>query len=154
MATPGTGAVHRERMLRVRRTASFGVMVSDTARGVVRSVRGRPLVRYDLHPEDAERFRRGFQLLARIWWAAGAREVVVPLHGVPVLRDSDSGRLQRARAPARRAGDGLPPARHRPRRGRPGAQRRRRSTCSSTACAACTWPTAAPCRPPSGSTRR
>ena len=97
LATPGTGAVHRERMLAVRSTASFGVMVADSATGSVREVGGRLLVRYDLHPDDAERLRRGFALLADIWWAAGAREILVPLAGVPALRDGDSGPLERAR---------------------------------------------------------
>jgi choline dehydrogenase-like flavoprotein len=97
LATPGTGALHRERMLAARSTASFGVMVADTARGSVREVGGRLVVRYDLHPDDAERLRRGFALLADIWWAAGAREILVPLAGVPALRDGDSGPLQRVR---------------------------------------------------------
>jgi choline dehydrogenase-like flavoprotein len=81
-------------MLAARRTASFGVMVSDTARGSVRSLAGRMVVRYDLHPDDAERFRRGFELLARIFFAAGAREVIVPIDGVPTLRDGDVGPLR------------------------------------------------------------
>ena len=101
LATPGIGALHRERMLAARSTASFGVMVADSATGSVREVGGRLLVRYDLHRDDAERLRRGFALLADIWWAAGAREIVVPLTGVPALRDGDSGPLRaRARAPA------------------------------------------------------
>ncbi len=100
MATPGQGAEHRERMLASRRTATFGVMVADSAEGRVRAMPGgggRPLVRYDLHPRDAERFRRGFLLLTRIFFAAGAREVHVPLLGVPPLRDGDVSPLQRAR---------------------------------------------------------
>lgn len=97
MSTPGTGAVHRERVLALRRTASFGVMVSDTGRGSVREILGRPSVRYDLHCDDAERFRRGFALLAEIFFAAGAREVLVPLAGVPVLRDGDVEPLRAAR---------------------------------------------------------
>lgn len=100
MATPGQGAEHRERMQAARRTATFGVMVADSAEGQVRAIgvrRPRPLVRYDLHPQDAERFRRGFVLLSRIFFAAGAREVLVPLAGVPVLRDGDVGPLERAR---------------------------------------------------------
>jgi choline dehydrogenase-like flavoprotein len=96
MSTPLSGAAHREWMLDARRTASFGVMVCDTARGMVRELAGRPLVRYDLHPDDARRFQRGFALLADIWWAAGAREIAVPLAGVPVLRDGDSAPLTRA----------------------------------------------------------
>ena len=97
LATPGAGALHRERMLAARSTASFGVMVADSATGSVREVGGRLIVRYDLHPDDAERLRRGFALLADIWWAAGAREILVPLAGVPGLRRGDSGPLRRAR---------------------------------------------------------
>ncbi|HWV87546.1 MAG TPA: GMC family oxidoreductase [Capillimicrobium sp.] len=97
MAIPRHGREHRELMLDARRLAQFGVMVSDTARGRVRSVRGRPIVRYDLAPADAARFQRGLELLARIWFAAGAREVVVPVAGVPPLRDGDTGPLRAAR---------------------------------------------------------
>ncbi len=88
-ATPGTGAAHRERMLNIRRTATFGVMISDTNTGTVHNALGHPLIRYDLADRDAERFRRGFELLAEIFFAAGAREVIVPIDGVPVLRDGD-----------------------------------------------------------------
>jgi choline dehydrogenase-like flavoprotein len=97
LATPGEGAVHREWMLAARSSASFGVMVADSATGSVREAGGRLLVRYDLHPDDAERLRRGFALLADIWWAVGAREIAVPIDGVPVLRDGDSGPLLAAR---------------------------------------------------------
>lgn len=103
MSTPRSGAAHRELMLTARRTASFGVMVSDTARGSVhaagpaRWARGRPLIRYDLHRDDAERFRRGFLALAEIFFAAGAREVIVPVAGVPALRDGDLAPLREAR---------------------------------------------------------
>jgi choline dehydrogenase-like flavoprotein len=104
MSTPRSGAEHRELMLAARRTGSFGVMVSDTARGTVRSVGRRMVVRYDLHPGDAERFRRGFELLARIFFAAGAREVIVPIEGVPTLRDGDVGPLRHARVTPRQVG--------------------------------------------------
>ena len=97
LATPRTGAEHRDMMLRSRSTGSFGVMVSDTARGRIMQVLGRPVIRYDLHPDDAERFRRGFEVLTDIYWAAGAKEVVVPLAGVPTLRDGDTGPLRRAK---------------------------------------------------------
>jgi hypothetical protein len=83
ITTPRSGAEHRELMLDVRNTATFGVMVRDTARGSVREVLGRPQVRYDLHPADAARFKRGFEAVAEIFWAAEARAVVVPLRGVP-----------------------------------------------------------------------
>jgi choline dehydrogenase-like flavoprotein len=106
MSTPRSGDAHRELMLASRRIASFGVMVSDTARGavhgvgpsrVVRAYPVRPLIRYDLHRDDAARFQRGFLALAEIFFAAGAREVVVPVAGVPTLRDGDLEPLRRAR---------------------------------------------------------
>jgi choline dehydrogenase-like flavoprotein len=90
MSTPRSGAEHRELMMHARNTASFGVMVHDTARGSVTERFGRPLVRYDLHPDDAKRFQRGFEVLADVFFAAGAREVIVPLGGVPTLRGGDS----------------------------------------------------------------
>ena len=97
MATPRSGDEHRDLMLRFDRTATFGVMVCDTARGSVRERLGRPLIRYDLHADDAARFKRGLELLADIFWAAGAERVVAPVAGLPTLRDGDIGPLRAAR---------------------------------------------------------
>ncbi len=99
LTTPRVGAAHRELMLDAGRTASFGVMVSDRARGSVLGRRGRPIVRYDLAAEDARRFKRGMLALAELYWAAGAHEVIVPVRGVPALRDGDSGPLERHPVP-------------------------------------------------------
>lgn len=97
MATPRQGPELRELMLDVGRTASFGVMVTDEGRGAIHHVLGRPVLRYDLDRADAARFQRGFERLAEIFFAAGAREVVVPVTGVPTLRDGDLGPLRAAR---------------------------------------------------------
>lgn len=97
MVLPGLGERHRELMQRARHLSQFGVMVSDTSRGRVREVLGRPQVRYDLNARDTGAFQRGLERLAELYWAAGAREVLVPATGVPVLRDGDSGPLRRAR---------------------------------------------------------
>ncbi len=96
LSTPRVGADHRELMLDAARAAMFGVMVSDVSRGRVHELAGRPVVRYDLCAEDARRFKRGLEALTEIFWAAGAREVVVPVRGVPTLRGGDSGPLRRA----------------------------------------------------------
>ncbi len=104
MSTPGSGPEHRERMLNLRRTASFGVMVSDSNSGSVQRKLGQTLIRYDLAEADAERFRRGFELLAEIFFAAGAREVIVPMDGVPVLRDGDVTPLRDHRVHPRQIG--------------------------------------------------
>jgi choline dehydrogenase-like flavoprotein len=97
MSTPRTGAAHRDLMLQARRTASFGVMVHDTGRGSVHRRLGQTIVRYDLHADDAARFQRGLIVLAQVFFAAGAREVVVPLAGVPTLKDGDTTPLEQAR---------------------------------------------------------
>jgi choline dehydrogenase-like flavoprotein len=101
MAMPGLGEVHRERMERYRRLSTFGVMVSDTSRGAVRELAGAPRVRYDLDAADTARFKRGLELLTELYWAAGAREVLVPVRGLPPLRDGDTSPLTRATVRAR-----------------------------------------------------
>jgi choline dehydrogenase-like flavoprotein len=83
MALPLTGRRHAEAMADYRRLAQFGLMVSDSSRGRVRVVAGRPLIRYDLDDADLARFRTGLARLRELFAAAGAREVHLPLpHGV------------------------------------------------------------------------
>lgn len=97
MSMPHSGAEHRALMLNATRLSTFGVMVSDDSRGRLLPGLRRPVIRYDLCQTDAERLKRGIELLVDIYWAAGAREVMVPVAGVPVLRDGDSGPLRAAR---------------------------------------------------------
>ena len=83
------------------RVASFGMMVSDTSRGRVRLVRGRPVVTYNLNDEDVGRLVRGVVELSRIFFAAGARTVISPVHGFEDLRSlTDLARLRTARVRA------------------------------------------------------
>jgi choline dehydrogenase-like flavoprotein len=79
MSLPLTGRRHREAMARYRRLAQFGLMVSDTSRGRVRSLAGRPVIRYDLCRQDLQKFRAGLARLRELFGAAGAREVYLPL---------------------------------------------------------------------------
>jgi choline dehydrogenase-like flavoprotein len=79
MSLPLTGARHSEAMADYRRLAQFGVMVSDSSRGSVRKVAGRPLIRYDLIDADLRRFRTGLARMRELFEAAGAREVYLPL---------------------------------------------------------------------------
>jgi choline dehydrogenase-like flavoprotein len=83
MALPLTGRRHAEAMADYRRLAQFGLMVSDSSRGRVRVIGGRPLIRYDLDDADLARFRSGLARLRELFVAAGARTVHMPLpHGV------------------------------------------------------------------------
>jgi len=105
---PGMGPEHSELMERYRFLGQFGVMVSDTSRGTVRTraqrfggAARRPEIRYSLNALDTTRFKRGLEALAEIYWAAGARELYLPLRGLPRLRDGDSGPLRRLHLRAR-----------------------------------------------------
>jgi choline dehydrogenase-like flavoprotein len=79
MSLPLSGARHAKAMSAYRHLAQFGLMVSDSSRGHIRSLAGRPVIRYDLGREDLERFRVGLARLEQLLRAAGAREVYLPL---------------------------------------------------------------------------
>ena len=80
------------------RVASFGFMITDTSRGSVRLVRGRPVVTYNLGDADVARIKRGYELLARVFFAAGAKAVIAPVHGFDELTSlEDVDRLAGAR---------------------------------------------------------
>jgi choline dehydrogenase-like flavoprotein len=79
MSLPLTGRRHAEAMANYRHLAQFGVMVSDSSRGSVQRVAGRPLIRYDLIEADLHRFRKGIARVGELFQAAGAREVYLPL---------------------------------------------------------------------------
>jgi choline dehydrogenase-like flavoprotein len=68
--------------------ASMGMMVRDRGHGRVLSLLGRPFPDYALHPEDGLDLARGILRCAEVWFAAGARRVVLPVVGVPNEIDS------------------------------------------------------------------
>jgi len=65
---------------RYQQTAYFGIMVKDTTRGKVRRgfSRDLPLVTYSMNDTDFALFKRGIDLLAKMFLAAGAKEVCIP----------------------------------------------------------------------------
>ena len=81
---------------RFDRVASFGFLVEDTSRGRVRLVRGRPVVTYVLNDQDVARLKRGIDILARVFFAAGAKAVLPPVHGFDEMRgEADLERFRR-----------------------------------------------------------
>ena len=79
LSLPLSGAKHAEAMANFRHLAMFGLMVSDSSRGSVHALAGRPIIRYDLDRADLARFRIGLRRLVELFEAAGAREVYLPL---------------------------------------------------------------------------
>lgn len=76
----------KERLATLPFTATTGLFVSDeTAGRVRRGLRGAPFMTYSLASEDAARLQRGMALVAEIFFAAGASEVMTPLQRRPRL---------------------------------------------------------------------
>jgi choline dehydrogenase-like flavoprotein len=84
------------------RVASFGFMVEDTSRGRVRLVGGKPVITYVLNDRDVARVKRGVEVLTRLFLAAGAKRVIVPLHGHrDVCNEADLDALRQSTVVAR-----------------------------------------------------
>jgi len=87
---PRSGPEHRALMDRYPHMSQFGIMVCDGSRGSVRELAGRPQIRYDLDARDARAVQRGIEALCEIYWAAGAREVILPSRRIPTLRNGET----------------------------------------------------------------
>ena len=77
--------------------SSFGFMIEDTSRGSVRAIKGQPVISYWLTEQDVSHIKRALDVLAQIFFAAGARRVHAPINGFDVLESPDDlARLRRA----------------------------------------------------------
>ncbi|HEY4240417.1 MAG TPA: GMC family oxidoreductase [Kofleriaceae bacterium] len=84
------------------RMASFGFLIEDKSRGSVSEVMGQPAIRYWLGDEDVAQVKRGLDVLAKIYFAAGARRVYLPVAGFDVIDSVDElAALRRAKVRAR-----------------------------------------------------
>ncbi|HEU0037371.1 MAG TPA: FAD-dependent oxidoreductase [Kofleriaceae bacterium] len=71
------------------KVSSFGFMVEDSSRGSVRSVMGQPVIQYWLQDKDVAHVKRGVDVLAQVFFAAGARRVHTPINGFDILESAD-----------------------------------------------------------------
>jgi len=86
-AFPGIGPKHRENVHKMGRAAVFGTMIHDEGGGRVRRWLGRePLVTYRMAAEDRPRLLRAMEIVARMGFAAGAREIAMPIFGLDSLK--------------------------------------------------------------------
>jgi hypothetical protein len=89
-AMPGTGAAHKALMERSREIAHYGFLVSDEPSGSVhRGLGGRPFLRYDLSERDHGRVIFGLKRLVELYVAAGAQEIYLPTHRLPIVRSGE-----------------------------------------------------------------
>jgi choline dehydrogenase-like flavoprotein len=86
-AFPGVGPHHRRHVHKSANLAVFGGMIHDQGGGRVRRWLGRePLVTYRMAPGDAPRLLRAIAIVARMGFAAGARELAMPIFGMDTVK--------------------------------------------------------------------
>jgi choline dehydrogenase-like flavoprotein len=86
-AFPGIGREHRRLVKRLPNLAVFGGMVHDDGGGQVRRWLSRePLITYRMSPRDKARLVRGMQIVGQMAFAAGAKEVMLPLFGAGTIK--------------------------------------------------------------------
>lgn len=88
---PGVGGDLAARLADRDRMATFAVIVRAEAEGTVGSLLDRQRVRFTPSAVDMVRARRGLSILARMLFAAGAREVYPGVAGVPEVLDHSTG---------------------------------------------------------------
>jgi choline dehydrogenase-like flavoprotein len=83
---PGVGPRYRKRIDRMKNLAVFGGMVHDDGGGRVhRWLSREPLVTYKMSDRDRASMWKGIQILGKMAFAAGAREVLLPIFGADVF---------------------------------------------------------------------
>jgi choline dehydrogenase-like flavoprotein len=86
-AFPGVGPHHRQHVHKMPNLAVFGGMIHDEGGGRVHRWLGRePLVTYRMAKKDAPRLLKGIEIVARMGFAAGAREIAMPIFGIDTLK--------------------------------------------------------------------
>jgi choline dehydrogenase-like flavoprotein len=84
---PGVAARHRDYVRRLPFTAAFGALIHDDGGGRVhRWLSREPLVTYRMSARDRVRLFRAMRILADMAFAAGAKEVILPVFGAPTMR--------------------------------------------------------------------
>jgi choline dehydrogenase-like flavoprotein len=80
---PDVGRDFAARLPELSRYGVWGAALRAQAQGSVRSLGGRPLVRYALTPADVRLARRATRVLVDLFLAAGSREVFPGVPGMP-----------------------------------------------------------------------
>ena len=79
----------------------FGFMIEDTSRGRVHVRNGRPIVTYMMNDHDVALVKRGIEILARVYFAAGARVVLPLVNGFDEIRtEEELARFRKAKISA------------------------------------------------------
>ena len=83
---PGFGAEFCQLVKEYRKTATVGVMVSDTSSGrVTVGIDGEPMMTYNMNQKDADTLKKAMLISARILFAAGAKKVLTTTSVFPII---------------------------------------------------------------------
>jgi choline dehydrogenase-like flavoprotein len=80
---PGVGRAWVTRMAASAHMAIWAVILRAYTQGTIRDRRSGTQIRFDLAPQDVANLRRGLRVAAELMFAAGAREVLPGVHGLP-----------------------------------------------------------------------
>jgi choline dehydrogenase-like flavoprotein len=98
---PGVGKEYRRFMRQMPNLAVFGGMVHDDGGGRVRRWLSRePLITYRMGARDRARVWKGLQILGKMAFAAGARELVLPIFGAPTFKKASELEFLTTRPPS------------------------------------------------------
>ena len=94
IALPFVGRAFTEVMEAYPHLAMFGFMVADQGSGRVWTLPGgRHFITYALHRDDQRRVQRGLEVLAELFFEAGADRIFLPLAGREEQRSLDEARV-------------------------------------------------------------
>jgi len=94
---PGVGRRWVRRMAQTPYMAFWAVQMRAYAEGTIRERFFGTDIRYDLTPRDMDNLRKGLRFTAELYFAAGAKEVICGIHGMPErLRSPDEAKLLEA----------------------------------------------------------
>jgi choline dehydrogenase-like flavoprotein len=99
---PGIGPEHADRAALIPHLAMFGAMIHDDAGGRVHQIFGRRFMTYRMSEHDRAKVPRLFGLMAETFFAAGAKEVFLPIFGMAGQTPDQFRRLDLARIPRRK----------------------------------------------------
>ena len=102
-AFPGVGRAHRRVVKSMPNLAFFGAMLHDDGGGrVMRWLSREPLVTYRMSARDRHRLWKGVGILGELAFAAGAREVMLPIFGADAISSPQQLRALVASPPSTR----------------------------------------------------
>ncbi|MBN2160440.1 MAG: GMC family oxidoreductase [Spirochaetes bacterium] len=93
---PGVGMKHKDLAVQFPHLAAFGIMIHDSTEGRVYPWRPMRLIlsKYIIRRDDVEKFKKALAYTARIFFAAGAKQVYTGISRIPVLNSmEDAERL-------------------------------------------------------------